>query len=56
MATPYKIAYSMEEKAKIQKELEDLMRKMKTEKSHKIKVTHKIVKYKHQWEFYVVPK
>jgi len=56
MATPYKIAYSHEEKAKIDKELKGIMKSSGTDKTHKIKVEHKFVKHKPQWEFYVVPK
>lgn len=56
MATPYKIAYSHEEKAKINTELTALLKNQKMDRTHKIKVEHKIVKYKSQWEFYVVRK
>ena len=56
MATPYKIAYSHEEKAQINKELIALLKSSKRERTHKIKVEHKIVRHKSQWEFYVVSK
>jgi len=56
MAKPYKIAYSHEEKAAINKELTAVMKRMGTDKTHRIHVEHKIVKHGQQWEFYVVPK
>lgn len=56
MAKPYKIAYSHEEKAAINNELQKLMKRTGTDKTHRIHVEHKIVRHKQQWEFYVVPK
>jgi hypothetical protein len=56
MATPYKIAYSHEEKAQINAELNALLKSTKRDRRFKIKVEHKIVKHQSQWEFYIVPK
>lgn len=50
------IAYSHEEKAKINRQMEALLKSTGRDKTHKIKCEHKIVRHKSQWEFSVVPK
>lgn len=56
MAKPYKIAYSHEEKAEIDKELKALMKRTKTDHTHRIQVEYKKVRGTQMWEFYVVRK
>lgn len=50
------IAYSHEEKAKINEQMKKLLESTGRNKTHKIKCDHKIVNHKSQWEFSVVPK